>query len=169
VARRSSLISRLRKNWISCLVVFALVGFLIFTFWPRDLVRTIDNTMNKSNISEITVMIFFPGPKLKEWSIEDKSHIEDLFIALKGQSMRKEVFTPGIRYGKINRDPAEPWSVQIHVYHDEGHGRGLTRINFFDGRTSEVVEINSDSYVLYGDGSELIWALLGYAEEAGSG
>ncbi len=156
---------RLRRKRIVCVLGIAIALFLIFTFWPRDLVRTIDSTVDRDSVSKITLQIFFPGPEMKEWSIEDESLIKDLFITtLKGQSMRAEVFTPGMRHGKVNRDPSEPRSVKILAYHEGNHGRELTRISVFDGRTSESVEINDDSYVLYGDGSELILALLDYAK-----
>ncbi len=143
----------------------ALAALLVFAFWPRDLVDTVEGGLGEAEISELEVQVLFPGPTLRAWSIEDEALIEDFLATLEGRSLRPEVVTPGARYGQVDRDPREPRTVRVHVYQDAGNGRALTRINFFDGRTNLIVEIDGASYVLYGDGAGLMWDLLRYAEQ----
>lgn len=162
---RSSLGSRLRKNWIRCALVFAFVGVLVFIFWPRDLIRT-TGIVDRDSVSDITVQVFLgPTPTLEVWSIEDETLIEGLFALLEGQSVRREVFAPrGVRYGTVIQDPGEPWSVEIYVYQNQRHDR--TYISIFGARAGEVVQVNGDSYVLYGDGAKLMVDLLRYVQMA---
>ncbi len=150
-------------KWIAPLGI-VLVAFLAFSFWPLDLAQAVEDAVGEGQVSEIEVQVFFPGPELREGSIEDEALVEDFFAALEGRYLRREIFTPRARYGKVDRDPGEPRAVKMHVYRDAGNGRSLTRVNFFDGRTKQIVEIDGVSYVLYGDGSRLMWDLLDYAE-----